>query len=62
MKQEAIQAVASLTPEEDVYFISKWMSYPNGLSDLIYSLIVLFGGKQDMDIEPYEMTVKDFMS
>lgn len=62
VKQEAIQAVASLTPEEDVYFISKWMSYPNGLSDLIYSLIVLFGGKQDMDIEPYEMTVKDFMS
>lgn len=62
VKQEAIRAVESLTPEEDTYFLSQWLSYPNGFSDLIYSLILLFGGKQDMEIEPYEMTVKDFMS
>lgn len=62
VREEAFNAVENLTQEEDVYFISKWLSHSNGFSDLIYSMILLFGGKQDMEIEPYEITVKDLMA
>lgn len=61
MKNEALTLINSLTVEEDCYFLSLWLRHEQGFSDLLYSLILLFGGKKDHDIEPYNYTVNDFM-
>lgn len=61
LKNEALALVEDLTVEEDCYFISQWLRYENGMSDLIYSLILLFGGEIDHEDQPYQYTVNDFM-
>lgn len=61
LKNEALTLINSLTVEEDRYFLSTWLRHEQGMSDLLYSLIVLFGGKKNHDVEPYVYTVNDFM-
>lgn len=45
-EEELKSLIQSITPEEDLNFIRIWVSHPTGLSDLMASLKLLFGGKK----------------